>query len=331
MIPVIDISDLKSPLLSKRNQVAQKMKDAASDVGFLQVSHHGIDPSLMTELVGVAKAYFSKPMEEKMENYIGLSENHSGYVPEGEETFAEGGYDRKESYDVNYDYREGPQLHPLLGPTQWPEDPEFREKVTAYYQAAMELGRLLFKGFALGLGLPEEALLKHVNHPTSQLRLIHYPFDPDDNEAHQGIGAHTDYECFTILYPTKPGLEVLGKSGEWIPVPLEENCFVINIGDMLEVLSGGRYVATSHRVQAITSERYSFPLFCALDHDAVIEPIFSGQVQKDHAYHAMNCGDHLYAQTIQSFEYLQDRLNRGLISLPKASKKLSSFGLKTET
>ncbi|MCP5775935.1 isopenicillin N synthase family oxygenase, partial [Klebsiella pneumoniae] len=76
----------------------------------------------------------------------------------------------------------------------------------------------------------------------SQLRLIHYPYNPEVQDA-EGIGAHTDYECFTLLLPTAPGLQVLNKTGEWIDIPLIENTLVMNIGDMMEILSNGKYLA----------------------------------------------------------------------------------------
>ncbi|WP_286806783.1 2OG-Fe(II) oxygenase family protein, partial [Marinimicrobium sp. UBA4209] len=144
-----------------------------------------------------------------------------------------------------------------------------------------------------------------------------------------GIGAHTDYECFTILKPTAPGLEVLNGAGEWIDVPLQDDAFVINIGDMMEALSNGAFVATSHRVRKVAEERYSFPMFCNLDYDTVIEPL-PELVSDDQPprYEPLIAGEHLYAQTIQTFEYLKQRLARGELELPEGAKGLSSFGQK---
>src|SRR5690606_29178297 len=109
--------------------------------------------------------------------------------------------------------------------------------------------------------------------------------------------------------PTAPGLEVLNGAGTWIDVPLVEGAFVINIGDMLEVLSNGNFVATSHRVRRVQEERYSFPLFCCCDYDTVIEPlpelVKEGEASR---YAPIVCGNHLYAQTIQTFAYLKGRL-----------------------
>lgn len=325
-IPVIDIAGLRSPDLSRRLAVAEELGRAAREVGFLMVTGHGIDRVLRDGLLEQARVFFDRPLEEKMRFYIGQSSNHSGYVPEGEEQFAGGGRDLKEAYDVNFDYTDAPQRFPLLGPTQWPDSEDFRRVVGSYYRAALALGNLLFGGFALALGLPEDTFAAVTRQPTSQLRLIHYPLDPDPLADRPGIGAHTDYECFTILLPTAPGLQVQNGRGDWIDVPLVEDAFVINIGDMLEVLSNGQFVATAHRVRKVAEERFAFPLFCACDYDTRIAPIPGLAPCDERRYQPVICGDHLFAQTVQTFGYLRRRLESGELQLPQGSLGLSSFG-----
>ncbi|MDK2778444.1 MAG: isopenicillin N synthase family oxygenase [Pseudomonadota bacterium] len=325
-IPVIDISGLYSEQLSERQQVADNMAAAARDVGFLYIRGHAIPQPLIDNLISTSKAFFARPMAEKMRCYIGNSVNHSGYVPEGEEQFYGGKIDHKEAYDVNNDLPDFPLKRPMLGPTQWPDTAEFKQHIKAYYDAALDLGRLLFRGFALALGLAENTFDDKLKNPPNQLRLVHYPYDPQATDR-EGIGAHTDYECFTLLLPTADGLEVLNDKDEWIDAPVIPGCFVVNIGDMMEILSNGRFVATSHRVRKVKEERYSFPLFCTCDYDTVIRPMVAPApgVAAD-KYQPLSCGDHLYAQTIQTFSYLKQRLARGEISLPDASHQASSFG-----
>jgi hypothetical protein len=40
----------------------------------------------------------------------------------------------------------------------------------------------------------------------------------------------------------------------------------------------------------------------------------------------VNCGDHLFAQTAQTFRYLRERLEDGSLQLPDGAAGLSSFG-----
>jgi isopenicillin N synthase-like dioxygenase len=115
--------------------------------------------------------------------------------------------------------------------------------------------------------------------------------------------------------------------GEWIDASPVQGGLVINIGDMLEVWSNGRFTATSHRVRKVKEERYSFPLFYSCDYWTVVEPL-APFVTPDspRAYEAVTAGEHLHAQTVQTFTYLKARLARGEVALPENSRSLSSYG-----
>jgi len=322
VLPLIDISLLNSDYLEDRMQVVQALDRACKEVGFLYIQGEQFQPELFDKLKEIAESYFAQDENQKMQNYIGLSKNHSGYVPIGEEQFKANVYDLKEAYDINYDYQEIENRRPLLGPTQWPNDPQFKEQVLAYYQHIKAIGHQLFKAFALALELEEDYFDAHLKHAPSQLRLIHYPFNPNAEDQF-GIGAHTDYECFTLLFPTAEGLQVLDKQGEWIDIPLIENTMVMNIGDMMEILSNGRYLATKHRVKRVKQERYSFPLFFSCDYDYIIQPIIKNEVPH---YPPMKGGEHLFNQTAQTFRYLKQRISSGELVLENA-RPLYSFGL----
>lgn len=322
VLPLVDISLLNSTNLDDRMQVAQALDQACKEVGFLYLRGDQFQPALFAQLCDIAEHYFAQDDALKMQNYIGKSVNHSGYVPIGEEQFSSNSYDLKESYDVNYDYQGSALNYPLLGPTQWPDDPAFKRHVSQYYQHLKAIGHQLFRSFALALDQKEDFFDVHIQHAPSQLRLIHYPFNPQATDA-EGIGAHTDYECFTLLLPTAPGLQVLTKQGEWIDIPLLENTLVMNIGDMMEILSNGKYLATKHRVKKVQQERYSFPLFFSCDYDYVIQPINTNEPAK---YATLAGGEHLFNQTAQTFHYLKQRVARGELVL-KNAVPLYSFGL----
>jgi isopenicillin N synthase-like dioxygenase len=330
-IPVVDIGALGGEDTAGHAEVIRQLRDAAEHVGFLYVSGHGIADQTLAALRQAALDFFARPPEEKMRVYIGKSNNHRGYVPEGEEVFAGGTPDAKEAFDLSIDlpatdpdYVAG---NPLLGPNQWPEGlPGFRDAVMAYYEAAFGLGRRMLRGFSEALGLPADHLDRFVTKPPSQLRLIHYPYNAGANDR-PGIGAHTDYEIFTLLLPTAPGLEVMNGAGQWIDAPPVPGTLVVNIGDMLEVWSNGRFAATSHRVRRVSEERYSFPLFFACDYWTKVEPLTQFiSTDRPAAYPPIVAGEHLHAQTAQTFQYLKRRVAAGELVLPERSMGLSSFG-----
>jgi isopenicillin N synthase-like dioxygenase len=322
-LPLVDISGLGSDRREERLAVAHELDRACTDAGFLHIAGAQLDPALFGRLLARAEAYFALAPETKMRSYIGLSQNHSGYVPVGEEQFGSGTSDLKEAYDVNCDYTPASGRRPLLGPNVWPDMAGFREDVQAYYAHVTGIGRQIFRAFALALGLDEDHFEPHLRHPPSQLRLIHYPFDASA-EDRPGIGAHTDYECFTLLFATAPGLQILDKQGRWMDVPLIEGTMIMNIGDMMEILSNGRYLATRHRVKKVPQERYAFPLFHACDYDTVIAPATPGEAPR---YAPIKGGEHLFNQTAQTFAYLKRRIAGGELALTGAVP-LDSFGLR---
>ena len=328
-VPIVDISGLRSADRAERARVADEIGKAARDVGFLYVSGSGIDESLFDQMLAATKEFFALPVEEKMHSYIGLSRCHRGYVPVGEEGVESGTPDLKEAFDTaldlpadDPDYLAG---NPMLGPNTWPELPGFAEAVTAYYAAVLEVGQRLLWAFAVALGEDPDVFARHATKTPSQLRLVHYPYNPGAEDV-LGIGAHTDYECFTLLKPTAPGLEVLNGAGEWIDVPPVDGTFVVNIGDMLELWTNGAFVATSHRVRKVVEERYSFPLFFNVDYDTEVKPLPKFASAGGTARPTLRAGEHLFAQTAQTFAYLRNRIDSGELALPHGSLAVGQFG-----
>ncbi|MCW2559967.1 MAG: 2OG-Fe(II) oxygenase [Mycobacterium sp.] len=328
-IPIVDITGLRSPDRSERERVAADIGKAAREVGFLYISGTGMDEALFDRMLAATKTFFALPVEEKMRSYIGLSTCHRGYVPVGEEGVETGMPDLKEAFDTALDLPADDPDHllgnPMLGPNVWPDVDGFAEAITAYYQAVLDLGHQLLWAFAVALGEDPDTFTQHATKTPSQLRLVHYPYNPDAEDV-LGIGAHTDYECFTLLKPTAPGLEVLNGAGEWVDVPPVPDTFVVNIGDLLELWTNGAYVATSHRVRKVKEERYSFPLFFNVDYHTEVKPLPQFVIDDDAPRPALRAGEHLFAQTAQTFAYLRSRLDRGELVLPDGSMEMNSFG-----
>ena len=328
-VPIVDIGGLRSPDRAQREQVAAEIGKAARDIGFFYVGGTGIDDELFDRMLTSTKEFFALPLDEKMRSYIGLSKCHRGYVPVGEEGLAIGMPEMKEAFDTaldlpadDPDYLAG---NPMLGPNVWPDLPGFADVVTAYYNAVLDVGDRLLWAFAVALGEDPDTFSQHATKTPSQLRLIHYPHNPDVTDG-EGIGAHTDYECFTLLKPTAPGLEVMNGAGEWIDVPPVPGTFVVNIGDMLELWTNGEFVATSHRVRRVAEERYSFPLFFNVDYHTEVKPLPQFASRGGNSRPTLRAGEHLFAQTAQTFAYLRNRVNSGDLVLPDGSLGVGQFG-----
>jgi len=148
-----------------------------------------------------------------------------------------------------------------------------------YREEADGVCRELVRCFALAVSDDEYLFDRHFDPASSFLRLIHYSDEPSDVDAGvYGCGAHSDYGMITLLLTDdNPGLQVL-KGGEWTDVPPKEGAFVVNIGDMFERWTNGKFRSGVHRVvtpREGARERYSAPFFFDPDFDAVVEVLES--------------------------------------------------------
>jgi len=326
-LPIVDVAPLLDPSAGSLEATVAALRRAASEVGFLYVTGHGVGAERLEGLERAARELFSLPHAAKLEYHIGRSRNHRGYVPPGEEVFYGQSKDTKEAFDLALELpaADHGRASRLLGPNVWPRElPGFQAAVGAYYADVFSLGRALLGGFALALGLPRTYFEGYLTAPPSQLRLIHY--EPAEvGEGAMGIGSHTDYECLTILHATAPGLEVMNGARQWVAAPPVPGAFVVNIGDLLEVWSNGVFVSTSHRVCPVATSRYSFPLFFTVDYETRVEPL-PHLCHGAPRYSALISGDHLLSQTMQTFRYLIELRQQGQLELPEDSRGLSSFG-----
>ncbi len=158
----------------------------------------------------------------------------------------------------------------------WPTDlPGFREGLYAYHTPLVQFSRRLTRIFALALHLPEDSFDQYVKRPEAGMRILHYPQQEYSVDDQNGIGAHTDVECFTIVTQDDcGGLEVLSKTGGWIKASPIPGSFVVNIADCFMRQTNDFFVSTVHRVvNKSGKERYSVPFFWGFDRKMLLEPV----------------------------------------------------------
>lgn len=308
-LPVIDISGLFSHDPWRRKTVADRLGHAAHTVGFLYIKGHRVKDRLLNRALAASKRFFNRPDEFKSRYYIGDAPNHRGYVPVTEKgDYADEKARRYEAFDLSLDLpahdRDYLAGNPLLGPNVWPEIFGFRGAITDYSNAMLSLGYLLTAAFEEHMGVEDGYFRSRMMKPTSQLRLIHYLENDAPKEEGQNMGAHTDYECFTILHQFSPGLQVLNPVGEWIDAHPIPGTFLVNIGDMLETWTGGYLRSTFHRVVNNGRERFSMPFFMATDYDAVVKPI-PGYESDEPRHGPLIAGQHLLRMLMRDFPYLK--------------------------
>jgi isopenicillin N synthase-like dioxygenase len=107
------------------------------------------------------------------------------------------------------------------------------------------------------------------------MTLLHYPAATLPG-AGFGIHPHKDTDALTILSPDPVGGLMVRRRDDrgWIEVAAPPEALVVNLGDMLELWSGGRFVSTPHKVENRSGRsRYSFPYFSVPRYDTVVQPL----------------------------------------------------------
>ncbi len=201
--------------------------------------------------------------------------------------------DQKESYQVT---------RPHMGDL-WPTADElggFRETILDFEAKCWGIAMDLLSCFAEKLGFERDFFTRahdpSVDTYQSTLRLLHYfpPLAADaDVEGMWRAGAHTDFDCLTLLFQRdgQGGLQLCpGKemdTQEWTSVVPAEEAITCNIGDMLMRWSDDVLPSNFHRVKSpgVTDyrggARYSLAFFAQANRDVTIEGA-GGQVPADH-------------------------------------------------
>lgn len=268
-VPQIDVGPLIHADERARRRVGDAVRDACCDVGFFYIRNHGIEQAVIDDLFQQMARFFALPDDRKREIHASKSRYFRGYSGLHEERH-DATTDYYEPHEVIDFGRENQSDDPpecasslLYGPNLWPVNPPaLRQAVEAYYAAMLEVSNALLRAFALALALPEYHFLDKFDRAAGALRLLHYPPQPP-GETRLGVGAHTDYETFTILaQDANPGLQVLNGAERWIDIPPVAGTFVVNIGDLMARWTNDRFTSNIHRAANRTGRhRYSVPFF----------------------------------------------------------------------
>ncbi|EIN08725.1 acetyl-CoA synthetase-like protein [Punctularia strigosozonata HHB-11173 SS5] len=288
-VPVIDFSLAESDPAKYYEQ----LRFALEDVGFLVFSNiPGFEHEFQTEVFDVARKVMSKPQEWKDSLSTANSYSLRGYfradsLPGVHKAYAEA---YRFGADLPAPGEEAPfwlKLHE--GPNQWPKEedvPHFRERMNALFDRYHKLNMDLNRHICNLLGLHETGLDEFFPAPTPEFNsaIWHYfactPEILADAKAKdgfvQGMHEHRDPSTFvTCLIQSRPGLQVQNHQGAWIDVPMVKGGVVCNIGMQLMKLTGGKLVATTHRVNTlkIDEDRFTIPYVLSTKLEKEIVPL----------------------------------------------------------
>ncbi|KAK8934531.1 hypothetical protein KSP39_PZI015036 [Platanthera zijinensis] len=245
-IPVIDLAGIG------REAVVELVRQASETCGFFQVVNHGIPLFLLDDMLEGVRRFNEQDLAVKMRYY---SRNRLDKV----------------RFNTNFDlfispaasWRDTLTCQMAPEPAAKAEDlPDAaREIILEYTREVRRLGGVIFELLSEALGLKTEYLnelecgkgLTHLSH--------YYPPCPEP-ELTLGITRHCDPGFITVLLQDQiGGLQVLHQN-QWIDVSPVPGALVINIGDLLQLISNDKFKSGVHRVRAnIIGPRVSVACF----------------------------------------------------------------------
>lgn len=256
-IPIVDIGTLRSGAAGRR-ALAAELTAIYHDVGFAVLVNHGLPAGFLDAIFSMMSDFFALSDDQKALIDKRRSPHFRGWEGVGTE-FTNNRPDVREQIDVWTEHAALPSdVEPtylrLLGPNQWMPDrvlPGQRALTLDWFDRMGSLADEVLALFALGLGLDEQHFAAAFGDDSMSLtKFINYPATP---AGAAGVNAHHDTGFVTLLAAgSTPGLQVLDPEGTWIDVPVVADGLVLNIGEMLQAMSGHYLVATAHRV--ITAE-----------------------------------------------------------------------------
>ncbi|GMY27179.1 1-aminocyclopropane-1-carboxylate oxidase homolog 1-like [Fagus crenata] len=237
-IPILDLDGIDKDA-NLRTDIINKVQHACEKWGFFQVVNHGIPESVLHEMIDGICRFHEQELEVKKQLYSR-------------------DYTQKVIYNSNHDLYRSPAaswrdtLSCVLAPD--PPSPEelpvvCREILTDFSNKVSKLGVTLFELLSEALGL-NPSHLKDIGYTDGLYFLGHYYPACPEPELTWGTSAHSDSSFLTVLLQDQiGGLQVLHEN-QWVDVSPIPGALVVNLGDMLQLISNDRFISVRHRVLA---------------------------------------------------------------------------------
>jgi isopenicillin N synthase-like dioxygenase len=293
-------------LVQKDSTELGKLYEAATEMGFFYLNlDNQLDPNPIFTL---AEKVFDLPFDTKMK-YVMDAKNgvYFGYKAIGS-MFA----DRKGTPD-NIEFWNISKDEILLKDNIKFPDPIINAKtiVKEYMIKSHEIVLVLLEGLSIKLGLDSSVLpdLHRLMQPSGdQLRVtksIMYPTEKG-SMLDVALGAHTDFGSITILFNRLGGLQVLAPNGEWLDVQPLSGYAIVNLGDAMAKLSGGRLKSNIHRVVTMLGlneavDRYSVVYFSRPENNILMKSLMKNEKEEHSEDHVLTAQEWI-ARRVKNYQ-----------------------------
>ncbi|XP_060185835.1 1-aminocyclopropane-1-carboxylate oxidase homolog 1-like [Lycium barbarum] len=237
-IPVIDLEDINKDDF-RRRRIVEEVGEACETWGFFQVVNHGVPQHIMDEMIRGVRSFNEQPNETKMEFYS---------RDDMKKVFFNSNFDLYQSKAA--DWRDTLACLMAPNPPSSDELPEIcREELLQYSEYVRKLGQTILELLAEALGLKSNHLLEMECAKGHFILSHYYPPCPEPDRTN-GTTKHTDPDFFTILLQDHIGGLQFYHQNQWIDIHPMTGALVINLGDLLQLLSNDKFKSAEHRVLA---------------------------------------------------------------------------------
>ncbi|XP_057959502.1 1-aminocyclopropane-1-carboxylate oxidase homolog 3-like [Malania oleifera] len=235
-IPVINLGEITG---ERRAEVVEEVRRAAKSWGFFQVANHGIPTSVLEEMLERVREFHHQPAEVKAEYY---SRDRMRRV-----RFASN-FDLYSSRFSNWRDSFGCVMGPdPLDPREVPV--VCRDVIMEYSKRVRRLGNTVVELLSEALGLKPHHL-EDMDCTEGQMILSHYYPACPEPELTMGTSEHSDPTFLTILLQDQNGGLQVFHENQWVNVSPIPGALLINIGDLLQLVSNDNFQSAEHRVLA---------------------------------------------------------------------------------
>jgi isopenicillin N synthase-like dioxygenase len=279
-IPVVDLHDYLHGTAEQKDRFIKAVGNALREIGFFALTNHTVSPELIHDTYAQTAELFDLPEATKKSYEVPGLKGQRGYTSFGKEHAKDSkAPDLKEFWHVGQELSSEHPRSAHYPVNVWPSElPNFQRVMVDVYRRLESAAFSILEACALYIGEEKSLIRDTAIDGNSILRLIHYPPVPADRDPSSiRAGAHEDINLITLLIDaTASGLEILDRSGQWVPVVTPKGCIIVDAGDMLQNLTNGFFKSTTHRVvnpDNSRERRYSAPFFVHARGEVSLNPL----------------------------------------------------------
>ncbi|XP_060972063.1 S-norcoclaurine synthase 1-like isoform X2 [Cannabis sativa] len=217
-----------------------KLHLACKGWGFFQLINHGVSEEVIQKMKNDIEEFFKLPLVTK-KAYAQQPNSIEGYG----QAYVQSEHQKLDWGDMLF-IRALPLSHRNM--RCWPMQPiSFRENLDNYSREVQKVAVCVMKFMSRNLGLNSETLASKFEDGRQGMRINYYPPCVEADKV-IGLTPHSDATGLTLLLQVNDvqGLQIK-KNGKWIVVKPVPGAFIVNIGDIIEIMSNGEYKSTEHR------------------------------------------------------------------------------------